>query len=82
MCGKAFKIAKNPKYNGYQQGPASIIYKFFHKNTSDGAGKNENMSNKDLTEELHKPIIRKFEKSYIRLLQIIFGVLILPIWNY
>ena len=27
--------------------------------------KNENMSNKDLAEELHKPIIRKFEKRKV-----------------
>ena len=30
---KAFNIAKNPKYNGYQGGVASIIYIFF-QNTS------------------------------------------------
>ena len=28
---KAFNIAKNPKYDGYQRGLASIIYKFFNK---------------------------------------------------
>ena len=28
---KAFNIAKNPKYDGYQRGLASIIYKFFDK---------------------------------------------------
>ena len=26
---KAFNIAKNPKYDGYQRGLASMIYKFF-----------------------------------------------------
>ena len=26
---KAFNIAKNPKYDGYQHGLASIVYKFF-----------------------------------------------------
>ena len=26
---KAFNIAKNPKYNGYQKGLASMVYKFF-----------------------------------------------------
>ena len=24
-------IAKNPKYDGYQRGPASMVYNFFHK---------------------------------------------------
>ena len=28
---KAFNIAKNPKYDGYQCGLASIVYKFFVK---------------------------------------------------
>ena len=26
---KAFKIASNPKYDGYQKGLASMVYKFF-----------------------------------------------------
>ena len=26
---KAFNIAKNPKYDGYQCGPASTIFRFF-----------------------------------------------------
>ena len=26
---KAFNIAKNPKYDGYQHGLASMVYKFF-----------------------------------------------------
>ena len=30
---KAFTIAKNPKYDGYQRGLASIVYKFFDKKT-------------------------------------------------
>ena len=29
---KAFNIAKNPKYDGYQCGLASMVYKFFDKN--------------------------------------------------
>ena len=28
---KAFNIAKNPKYDGYQRGLASMVYKFFDK---------------------------------------------------
>ena len=28
---KAFNIAKNPKYDGYQRGHASVVYKFFDK---------------------------------------------------
>ena len=31
LWDKAFNIAKNPKYNGYQRGLASMVYKFFDK---------------------------------------------------
>ena len=31
---KAFNIAKDPKYDGYQRGLASMVYKFFDKNTA------------------------------------------------
>ena len=34
---KAFNIAKGPKYDGYQWGLASIVYKFFDKKAS-GSG--------------------------------------------
>ena len=43
---KAFNIAKNSKYNGYQCRIASVVYKFFDKNTSGGTIKNKNFSNK------------------------------------
>ena len=38
---KALNIAKNPKYDGYQRLLASMVYKFFDKNTSGGGIKNE-----------------------------------------
>ena len=31
---KAFKIASDPKYNGYQRGLASMVYKFFDKKST------------------------------------------------
>ena len=31
LCDKAFNIAKDPKYDGYQQGLASMVYKYFNK---------------------------------------------------
>ena len=34
---KTFKIASNPKYDGYQKGLASMFYKFFDKK-SKGSG--------------------------------------------
>ena len=76
---KIFDIAKHPKYDGYQRDLASMVYKFFYKKTSRGAAtfarseilatpkksavENENMANKILIEELHKPIIRKLKKE-------------------
>ena len=61
---KAFNITKNPKYDGYQHGLASMVYKFFDKKTSDRTVKNKIISNKEL-EELHKPIIKKFNKRKV-----------------
>ena len=55
LCDKAFNIAK---YDGYQRRLTSMVYKRFDKKSSGGAIQNENISNKELAEELHKPIIR------------------------
>ena len=65
LHNKTFNIAKNSKYDGYQGGLVSVVYIFFDKKTSDGTVKNENISNKELAEELHKPIIRKSEKKKV-----------------
>ena len=65
MRDKAFNIAKNPKYDGYQRGFASVVYKLFDRKTSGSGIKNENMSDQQLAEELHEAIIRKFKKSTI-----------------
>ena len=67
MRDKAFNIAKNPKYDGYQRGLALLAYKFFDKKTSGGDVKtsSEIMSSQELAEELHKPIIRKFVKRKV-----------------
>ena len=50
-----------------------MVYKFFDKETSGGAAtlpnksaiNNENLSNKQLAEELHKPVIRNFNKRKV-----------------
>ena len=34
LKNKAFKIASGPKYDGYQRGLASMVYKFFDKKLS------------------------------------------------
>ena len=67
MHDKAFNIAKNPKYDGYQRGLASMIYKIFNKKTSGGAI--ESMQNQQLVNELHKPIIQKFKLKSLFFIQ-------------
>ena len=58
---KAFNIAKNPKYDGYQRGLASMVYKFFDKKSEGYSVNNEIKQNEQLIEKLHKPIIKKFK---------------------
>ena len=65
---KAFNIAKNPKYDGYQRRLASMFYKFFDKKST-GSGVNidniEVKHNEQLAKELHRPIIRNFKKRTV-----------------
>ena len=63
MKNKAFKIASDPKYDGYQTELVSMVYKFFDKKSSGSGIVNE--SNYQLANELHKPIIRKFNKRKV-----------------
>ena len=65
LCDKTFNIAKNPKYDGYQKGLASMVYRFFGKIAVVGAVKHETIQNKELPKELQKPIIRTFEKRKV-----------------
>ena len=65
---KSFNVAKDPKYDGYQRGLASMVYEFFDKKTKgSGVSTLANKSaikstpqNQQLAKELNKPIIRKF----------------------
>ena len=59
---KAFKIASDPKYDGYQRGLASMVYKFFDKK-SKGSGINE--PNYQLADELHKPVTKILKKTKV-----------------
>ena len=63
---KAFYIDKNRKYYGYQCGLASMVYKYFDKKTSGKGIKNKNISDQQLTEELHKTITRKLNKRKVQ----------------
>ena len=66
---KAYDIAINPKYDGYQRGLASMMYKFFDKKSmGSGFKKLKNTtkpSSSILADERHKPIIRKFNKRKV-----------------
>ena len=55
---KAFNIAENPEYDGYQGGLGSMVYKFFDKK-SKGSGVNIVKSSEQLAEVLHNPTLRK-----------------------
>ena len=57
---KAFKVPGNPKYDGYQRGLVSMVYKFFDKNSSGNGIATE--PNCQLANELHRQIIRKNKK--------------------
>ena len=69
---RAFKIASDEKYDRYQRGLASMVYKFFDKKSQGSscllssalqiANYKENIQ---LADELHKQIIRKFKKREV-----------------
>ena len=60
---KTYDITSNPKYDGYQRGLASMFYKFFDKKSM-GSGIARDSSS-ILADELHKPIIKKFNKKKV-----------------
>ena len=64
LKNKAFEIASDPKYDGYQRGLASLVYKFFDKKSSgSGVTNNKIKQNIQLANELDKPINRKLKKK-------------------
>ena len=78
LRGKVFNIAKNPKYDGYQRGLTSMVYKFFDKKSEVVVitrmqinllliMKNQlkNYTNQ-LLETLKKPSLFKIQRQYLR----------------
>ena len=64
---KDFKIASNLKYDYHERGLASMVYMFFDKKSKGSgiatlANKSaiKSISNQQLTNEIHKPIFKKF----------------------
>ena len=64
MKDRAYELARNRNYDGYQRALASMVYKFFDKKAASGI-----KVNKQLTKELHNPVIKKFKrgKVYVRI---------------
>ena len=60
---KAFRIASDLKYDGYQRGLTAMVYNFFDKKYSGSGIINE--SNYQLANELHKPIIKTLRKRKV-----------------
>ena len=66
---KAFDIAKNSKYDGYQRRFPSMVYKFLDKKCA-GSGVNMHANKsafniEKLAEEFHKPFIKKSQKRTV-----------------
>ena len=57
LTDRAYEIARNHKYHGYQRALASMIYKIFDEKTGSEVSVNE-----ELAEELHKPVIKKIKR--------------------
>ena len=71
---KAYNIASNPEYDGYQRRLASMVYKFFDKKSMGSGFKKLQKTAKSsslgrsssiLADELHKPVIKKFDKRKV-----------------
>ena len=72
---KAFEIASDPKYDGYERGLASVVYKFFDKKSRGSSVATE--PNYQLANDRRWQIIRRFKRrKVIHPLETIFRVLI------
>ena len=81
LSDKAFKIASDSKYDGYQKGLASMVYKFFDKKSSGSGITNE--PNYQLADEIRKQLLKNLNKQkLIHHLETIFLVFIQLICNH
>ena len=60
---KPYKIAADPKIDGFQRGLAAMVYKFFDDRSKNVLG--SRIENKELASELHKPIIKNFKRRKV-----------------
>ena len=56
-------VAENPKYDGYQRGLISTVYKFFDIKTFGGAVKNDKMTNKEPAENYRNQLLENLKKE-------------------
>ena len=64
LKNKAYEIAVNPRVDGFQRALGSMVWKFFNgrsKKLLKGSG----INNKELANELHKPIIKKLKRRKV-----------------
>ena len=65
---RAYEIARNCRYDGYQRALASMVYMFFDKKTGSAVRVTSKAGisvNEKLAEELHKPLTKKFKKRKV-----------------
>ena len=60
-----YLVLLNIKYNKYQHRFASLVYNILDKKSSASGVKSETISNRELAKELHKILIRKFDKQKV-----------------
>ena len=56
----AYEIARSRGYDWYQKALACMAYKFYDRKTGSGMSVNE-----QLAEELHKPVIKNFNRRKV-----------------
>ena len=76
LKNRAFDIAKDPKYDGYQRGLASMVYKFLTRKSQEAAQTLYLKMNNLLKNFINQLLETLKKEKYIQHLKIIFGVLI------
>ena len=60
VSDRAYEIARNRGYGGYERALTSTVYRFFNRKTGSGASLNE-----QLAKELHNSVIKNFKRRKI-----------------
>ena len=63
LRGKAFEIANNAKYDGYQRRLVSMVFKFFDKKSKGNSAKNENKKISNLKMNFINQLSENLEKE-------------------